>query len=145
MLWEVVANKLCVVGCKPNDMTSNVFELDDEPQCTFQISKAEGTFWLWTILLLIPLSMLVWRIIWFFNLAIEQCNCCFLTSECYKCGTTLGSRIIASLKTQFQNKFFNRVLSQFDFSTTHQDLWNIMPNVRHAIMWCSQVWREMNL
>jgi hypothetical protein len=45
MLWKVVANKLCVVVCKPNGMNdiSCTWQLDVEPQCTFQISKAEGT------------------------------------------------------------------------------------------------------
>ena len=39
-------NKLCVVVCKPNglDDIKCIRELNDEPQCTFQISKAEGTF-----------------------------------------------------------------------------------------------------
>ena len=45
MFWKEVANKLCVVVCKLNsweDIECN-WELDDEPQCTFQISK-EGIF-----------------------------------------------------------------------------------------------------
>ena len=41
-------------------------------------------------------------------------------------------------------KILEWVLSYFDSSTTHQDLRNIVPNGRHAIMWCFQVWREMN-
>ena len=48
MLWKVVANRLCVVVCKPNglDDMKNIWELDesDEPSCIFQISKAEVTF-----------------------------------------------------------------------------------------------------
>ena len=34
------------VGCKPNGMDDIIciWELDDEPQCTFQISKVRGTF-----------------------------------------------------------------------------------------------------
>jgi hypothetical protein len=61
MLWKVVANILCVVVCKLDGMDDIrcVGGLGDEPQCTFQISKAEGTFNLWTIMQLIPLSMLI--------------------------------------------------------------------------------------
>ena len=46
MIWKVVANKLCVVVCKPNglDDIGYIWELDDEPQCTVQISKVEYTF-----------------------------------------------------------------------------------------------------
>ena len=33
---------------------------------------------------------------------------------------------------------------QFDSSITHLDLRKIVPNVRHAIMWSSQLWREIN-
>ena len=45
MLWKVATNKICVVVCKPNglDDIKCIRELDDEPQYTFQISKAEGT------------------------------------------------------------------------------------------------------
>ena len=44
--WKVVLNKLCVVVCKPNGMDDMrcIWKLDDEPQCTFQILKAKGTF-----------------------------------------------------------------------------------------------------
>ena len=46
MLWKVIANKSCVVVCKSNGQDDIMFiwELDDEPQCTFQISKAKHTF-----------------------------------------------------------------------------------------------------
>ena len=46
ILWKVVANKLGVVVCKSNDLDGIIciWELDDEPQCTFQISKAEDIF-----------------------------------------------------------------------------------------------------
>ena len=46
MLWTMVANKLFVVVCKPNGMDDIrcIWELDDEPQCTFQTSKVVGTF-----------------------------------------------------------------------------------------------------
>jgi hypothetical protein len=46
MLWKVVANKLCVLVSKPNvmDDIKCIWELDDEPYCAFQISKAKGTF-----------------------------------------------------------------------------------------------------
>ena len=46
MFWKVVVNKLCVVVCKQNNLDNIkcVWELDDEPQCTFQISKVEGAF-----------------------------------------------------------------------------------------------------
>ena len=46
MLWKVVANKLCAVVCISNGMDDNmcIWESDDEPQCKFQISKAEGAF-----------------------------------------------------------------------------------------------------
>ena len=57
----------------------------------------------------------------------------------------LDQGIIASFKVQFKKKLLEWVLSQFDSSTTHHDLRIIVPNVRHAIMWCSQVWNEMNL
>ena len=42
MLWKVVANKLCVLVSKPNGMDDIIciWELDDEPRCTFQISRA---------------------------------------------------------------------------------------------------------
>ena len=46
MLGKVVANILCVVVCKPNGMDDIrcIKELDDEPQCTFQIPNVEGAF-----------------------------------------------------------------------------------------------------
>ena len=46
MLRKVVANELCVVVRKPNglDDIMYIWQLDDEPQCTFQISKAEAYF-----------------------------------------------------------------------------------------------------
>ena len=46
MLWEVIANKLCVVIRKPNGMEDImcIWDLDDEPWCTFETSKAKGTF-----------------------------------------------------------------------------------------------------
>ena len=56
----------------------------------------------------------------------------------------LDQGIIASFKVQYKKKLLEWVLSQFDSSTTHHDLRKIVPNVRQAIMWCSQVWREMN-
>ena len=33
MIWKVVANKLCVLYCKPNAMYDNkcIWELNDEP------------------------------------------------------------------------------------------------------------------
>ena len=33
---------------------------------------------------------------------------------------------------------------QFDYSTTHHDFRKIVPNLKHVVMWCSQMWREMN-
>jgi hypothetical protein len=51
--------------------------------------------------------------------------------------------IFISCKVQFKKKLLDWVLSQFDSSTTHQDFGNTVANVRHAIMWCSQVRREM--
>ena len=41
MPWKVVANILCVVVCKPNDLDDIkcIWELDDEPQYTFHFSK----------------------------------------------------------------------------------------------------------
>ena len=44
MLWKVVANKLCVLIRKSLvlDNIICIWELDDEPWCTFQISKVEG-------------------------------------------------------------------------------------------------------
>ena len=46
VLWKVVANKLYIVVCEPNGPydIKCIWELDDEPQCTFQISKTESTF-----------------------------------------------------------------------------------------------------
>jgi hypothetical protein len=43
---KVVANKLCVMVWNPNGMDDIICisELNDEPQCTFQISKTVGTF-----------------------------------------------------------------------------------------------------
>ena len=41
MLWKVVANILCVMLCRPNNLDDieHIWELDDEPQCTLQLSK----------------------------------------------------------------------------------------------------------
>ena len=46
MLWKVVVIILCVVVRKLNGMDDIICicELDDEPQYTFQISTAKGTF-----------------------------------------------------------------------------------------------------
>ena len=55
----------------------------------------------------------------------------------------LDQGLISSFKVQCKKKLLKWVLSQFD-SSTHHDLRNIMTNVRQAIIWCSQVWREMN-
>ena len=46
MFWKMVAKKTCMVVCKPNglDDIKCTWKLDDEPQCTFQISIVEGTF-----------------------------------------------------------------------------------------------------
>ena len=52
--------------------------------------------------------------------------------------------IIASFKVQHKKKLLEWVLSWFDSPTTHSELKKIVPNVRHTIMWCSQVWKEMN-
>jgi hypothetical protein len=61
MLWKVVPNEACVVVCKPNGMDDIIciWELDDEPQCTFQIWKVEVIFNPRITLLLVFLSMLV--------------------------------------------------------------------------------------
>ena len=61
MLYKVVASKFCVVVWKPNGLDDIIYigELDDEPQCKFQISKAEGIFFIMDINAIIPLSMLV--------------------------------------------------------------------------------------
>ena len=57
----------------------------------------------------------------------------------------LNQEIVASFKVQYiKKKLWAWVLSHFGFSTAHRDLRNIVPTVRHAIMWCSQVWREVN-
>ena len=93
MLWKVVANKLCVVVCKPNgvDDIICICQLDDEPQYTIRISKAQGTFSLCTNLLLIPFSILVGVDHLAFNLVVEQYYYCFyFIIQCYKCGITLG-------------------------------------------------------
>ena len=44
MLWKLVPNKLYVVVSKQNDVVDIIciWELDDEAQHTFQISKAEN-------------------------------------------------------------------------------------------------------
>ena len=44
----------------------------------------------------------------------------------YKCGTTFGQGRIASFKIQYKKKLLKWVLSQFDSSTTHEDLRKIM-------------------
>jgi hypothetical protein len=74
MLWKVVANKLCVVVCKPIgvDDIKYIWQLDDEHQYTIQISKVQGNFSLWTNLLFGPLSMLVGVDHLVFNLVVEQ-------------------------------------------------------------------------
>ena len=135
MLWKVLANKLCVVVCKPIGMDDIrcIIEVDDEPQCTFQISKAEGTFncgqpcyslpkdvgrgesfgfWLcsWAIKLLLSYHILlqVWYNPW----------------------------------SSPRRSLLEWVLSRFDSSTTHHAVRNVMPNLRQDILQCSQVWRE---
>ena len=42
-----------------------------------------------------------------------------------------------------KKKLMEWVLSQFDSFTTHRDLRRIVPNAKHNIISCSQVWREM--
>ena len=95
MLWKVVANKLCVVVYKPNgvDDIICICQLDDEHQCKIRISKVQGTFSLWTNLLIVPLSMLVGVDHLVFNLVVEQDYYCFFITQCYKYGITLGSGI----------------------------------------------------
>ena len=55
----------------------------------------------------------------------------------------LDQGIIASLKVWYKKKLLEWILSQFNLCT-HQHLRVIVSNVRHAIMQCSQAWREMN-
>jgi hypothetical protein len=68
----------------------------------------------------------------------------FLLSNVTSVVQSLDQGIIASLKVQNKKKLLEWVLFQFDYSTTHQVLKKRMPNVRHANMRRSQVWREMN-
>ena len=56
----------------------------------------------------------------------------------------LEQGVSASFKRQFKKKLLEWVLSHLDSFIMHQDLRIIVPIVRQAIMWCSQVWREMN-
>ena len=70
-------------------------------------------------------------------------------------GTILGSHglsvvqlldyeIVALFKGYYKTILLEWISSQFDSSTTCQDMRKIVPNLRHAIMWSSRVQREMN-
>ena len=76
LLWKV-AKRICVMVCKPNGLDDILFiwQLDGEPQCTFQISK-------WKVFLIMDnysLKHVGRGINWVFNLAIELYYYRFLT------------------------------------------------------------------
>ena len=80
-----------------------------------------------------------------FNLQLSNIIIVFLSHNVTSVVQPLDQEIIASFRVQLQNKFLEWGLSQFDSTTTHQGLRNIVPNVWQVIMWCPQVRREMNL
>ena len=110
---------------KPNgwDDIIIIWELDNEPQCTFQnlknkrYSKTKTS--LWTILLLLPLSILVGVN----HLVFKPCNrgirVAFLPPNITSVVQPLNQGIIASFKVQCVKKLMQCVLSQFDSSTTY--------------------------
>jgi hypothetical protein len=68
----------------------------------------------------------------------------FLFSNVPSVVQLLGHEIVASFEGQYKNILLEWVSSQFDSSTTYQDLRKIVPNLMHAIMWSSRVQREFN-
>ena len=80
--------------------------------------KNERCFLLWTILLLIPLSVLVVVNQLVFNLIVEQYYP-FLPPNVTSAVQPLDQEIIASFKVWNKKKLLEWVLSQFDSSNTH--------------------------
>jgi hypothetical protein len=82
--------------------------------------------------------------IWFSTLHFKNIIIAFLPLNVTTVVQPLDQEIIASFKVQYKKKLLEWVLSHFGSFTNLQALRNIVPNVRHAIVWCSQVWRELN-
>ena len=147
MLWKVGGNIICVVVCKPNvmDGITYIWELDDGLNVHFKSQKRKvqlimdnfashslkhdgrgeslgfSTSHLSNILLLsyhLMLQSVVQR---------------------------LGQGMIVSFKVGYKISFWNVFPLSLFPNFTGTWVREIVPNVRHAIMWCSPVGREMKL
>ena len=56
---------------------------------------------------------------------------------------SLDQGIIPSFKILYKKKILQWILSQYDDATL-KDLWKVVPNIKHAIMWSYEVWSELN-
>jgi hypothetical protein len=77
-----------------------------------------------------------------FNVVVEQYYYFFYITNATS-GTTLGSRNNCFIQSSIQEEAFG--IGPFSVWLLYYSscLRNIVPNVRHANIWCSQVWREM--
>ena len=130
-----------VVVCKPSglDDIRCVWELDDEPQCTLQISKVEGMSIMGNYATHSLKHVGRSESFGFSSLSLSNVIISFLPPNVKNVVQPLVRGIIALFKVLYEKKLLEWVLSQFDSPTTHHDLKKIVHNVRHAIMWCLQV------
>jgi hypothetical protein len=61
-----------------------------------------------------------------------------LSSQCYKCSSTFGSRYNSIFQNSIQKKLLRWVLSHYDDATL-KDLRKVVPNIKQAIMWSYEV------
>ena len=108
--------------------------------------KSRMSSYLWTIMLPIPSSMLVGVN----HLVFRPCRWVVLLSFSYHlmlqawCSTWVKEWLFHSklgIRISFWNAFPLSLIPNFTRTWVRE----IVPNVRHAIMWCSQVQREMKL
>ena len=110
-------------------------ELDNEPQCTFRTSKAEGPFKIWINLLFIPLSMLVQVYHFFF----QPCNCAIalLLSNHLMLQVWHNPWIMKKLlhsKFNIRRSFWNGFSLSLIFLPLDRTLRKIVLNIKQAIM-----------
>ena len=88
--------------------------------------------------------MLVGMNHFFVTLQLRNITITFLPPDVTCVVQPLDRGSIASFKICCKKKLVEWILSQFDSSTAHHNLRKVASNVRHAIVWCSQAWRQMN-